>query len=199
MEAYWGSDTHSLTSALDGGELSASRHGSFTPRKRAPGTHWIGGWVGSRAFLDAVVKRKIPSPRRESNPRTPIVQPVAQRYTDWAITAILRCVLEKYVTKLWTDGEPLDIAVLNVGVLDQLNTDCSRRIYRASWLLRYVRDSYLVTSYLDRGSSWSFSVSIATAGKQCMIAPSTCLPIQHSRPHTCVIGTIQPRRLKERC
>jgi len=26
-----------------------------------------------------VVKRKIPSPHRESNPRTPIVQPVAQR------------------------------------------------------------------------------------------------------------------------
>jgi hypothetical protein len=25
-------------------------------------------------------------PRRESNPRTPIVQTVAQRYTDWAIT-----------------------------------------------------------------------------------------------------------------
>jgi hypothetical protein len=36
---------------------------------------------GPRAVLDAVVKRKIPSPRRESNPRTPIVQPVAQRYT----------------------------------------------------------------------------------------------------------------------
>jgi hypothetical protein len=35
-----------------------------------------------RAVLEAVVKRKIPSPRRESNPRTPIVQPVAQRYTD---------------------------------------------------------------------------------------------------------------------
>jgi hypothetical protein len=32
--------------------------------------------------LDAVAKRKIPSPRRESNPRTPIVQPVAQRCTD---------------------------------------------------------------------------------------------------------------------
>jgi hypothetical protein len=31
-----------------------------------------------RAVLDAVVKRKIPSPCRESNPRTPIVQPVAQ-------------------------------------------------------------------------------------------------------------------------
>jgi hypothetical protein len=44
--------------------------------------------MGPRAVLDAVVKRKIPSLRRESNPRTPIVQPIAQRYTDWAITAL---------------------------------------------------------------------------------------------------------------
>jgi hypothetical protein len=36
--------------------------------------------VGTRAVLDAVVKRKIPSPRRESNSRTPIVQSVAQCY-----------------------------------------------------------------------------------------------------------------------
>jgi hypothetical protein len=28
--------------------------------------------MGPRAVLDAVVKRKIPSPRRESNPRTPV-------------------------------------------------------------------------------------------------------------------------------
>jgi hypothetical protein len=32
--------------------------------------------------MDVVVKRKIPSPRRESNPRIPIVQPISQRYTD---------------------------------------------------------------------------------------------------------------------
>jgi hypothetical protein len=49
----------------------------------------LGGWMGPRAVLDAVVKRKIPSPRRESNPRTPIIQPVAQRYTDWAIAALV--------------------------------------------------------------------------------------------------------------
>jgi hypothetical protein len=64
------------------GEWSASRTGRFTPGERAPGTHWIG------AILDAVVKRKIPSPRRESKPRTLIVQPISQRYTDWAITAL---------------------------------------------------------------------------------------------------------------
>jgi hypothetical protein len=51
---------HSVTSALDGGEWSASRPARFTPKERAPGTHWIGGWVGRRAVLDAVVKRKIP-------------------------------------------------------------------------------------------------------------------------------------------
>jgi hypothetical protein len=41
-----------------------------TPRKRAPDIHLIGGWD--------MVSRKIPSPRRKSNPDHPIVQPVAQ-------------------------------------------------------------------------------------------------------------------------
>jgi hypothetical protein len=66
----------------DGSEWSASRPGCITPREIAPRTHWLGDWVGPRAVLDSVVKRKITSPRRESNRRTPIVQPVAQRYTD---------------------------------------------------------------------------------------------------------------------
>jgi hypothetical protein len=52
------SSTHSLTTALDGGEWSASRPGRFTPRVRAPGIHWIGGLVGPRAGLDAVEKKK---------------------------------------------------------------------------------------------------------------------------------------------
>jgi hypothetical protein len=66
MKAYWGewrySFTRSLTSALDGGEWSASHPGLFTPRERAPGAHWIGGWVGPRAVLDAVVKKKFQAP-----------------------------------------------------------------------------------------------------------------------------------------
>jgi hypothetical protein len=66
------SSTHSLPSALDGGEWSASRSVRFTRRERAPSTHTVGGWVGPRAVLDAMVKRKIPSPRRESNNRSSI-------------------------------------------------------------------------------------------------------------------------------
>jgi len=60
-----------LTSALERSEWSASRPGYFTPRERAPGTHWIGGWVGPSASLDAMEKRKIPSPCWESNPGLP--------------------------------------------------------------------------------------------------------------------------------
>jgi hypothetical protein len=46
---------------------------SFTPRLlysqvKSPSTHWIGGWVGPKAYLDTVVKGKIPSPCRDSNP-----------------------------------------------------------------------------------------------------------------------------------
>jgi hypothetical protein len=51
MKAYGGVDVEIhifLTSAL-GGEWLASRPCRFTPGKRAPGTHWIGDWVGPRA------------------------------------------------------------------------------------------------------------------------------------------------------
>jgi hypothetical protein len=71
MKTYGGVEVYStnfLTSALDGGEWSASRPCRFTPRERAPGIHWIGGWMGPRGGLDAVVKRKIPRPRRELKP-----------------------------------------------------------------------------------------------------------------------------------
>jgi hypothetical protein len=46
-----------LTSALVRGEWSTSRPGRFTPGEKAPGTHWIGGWVGLRAGLDDLEKR----------------------------------------------------------------------------------------------------------------------------------------------
>jgi hypothetical protein len=46
MTTHWGSGGRApriVTSALDGGEWPVSRSGSFTPRERVPGTHWIGG------------------------------------------------------------------------------------------------------------------------------------------------------------
>jgi hypothetical protein len=61
MKAYGRADVQIhifLTSSPVGGEWSVSRPGRFTPRERAPGTHWIGGWVDPRAGLDKVEKRK---------------------------------------------------------------------------------------------------------------------------------------------
>jgi hypothetical protein len=79
MKAYGGMDLQIhifLTSALNGDEWSASRPSSFTPGEIAPSSHWIGGWVGLRASLDDVEKRKV-LPYRDSNCDPSVVQPVA--------------------------------------------------------------------------------------------------------------------------
>jgi hypothetical protein len=68
LEEWRYSSTHSLTSALDGGKWSASRPGRFTSRERVPGTHWIGGWVGPRAVLDAWFGEKFPVPVGSQTP-----------------------------------------------------------------------------------------------------------------------------------
>ena len=52
------------------------------PRER-PGTHCIGGWLGGPQGRSGRVRKILPTPGFD--PRT--VQPVASRYTDWAIPA----------------------------------------------------------------------------------------------------------------
>jgi len=49
FEKWRYSSTYYFTSALGGGEWLASRPGFFTPMERVPGTHSIGGWVGSQS------------------------------------------------------------------------------------------------------------------------------------------------------
>jgi hypothetical protein len=65
-----------LTSALDGGELSALRSGCALPLGKDPGTHCTGGWVGPRAGLDTEVRGKILCLYRGSSPDLPVVQSV---------------------------------------------------------------------------------------------------------------------------
>jgi hypothetical protein len=64
-------------------EVSSQRPGRFTPGEKAPGTHWIGGWVNPRANLDDVEKKKF-LPLQELNSDPSVVQSVASRYTDCA-------------------------------------------------------------------------------------------------------------------
>jgi hypothetical protein len=77
-----------MTSALDGGEWSASRPGRTIPlEKGTPGTHCTGGWVGPRAGLDTQARGDILCLCRGSNPDRPVFQPAATHYTDWATPA----------------------------------------------------------------------------------------------------------------
>jgi hypothetical protein len=71
MKTYGGVAPPFLTSALDGGEWSASRPSRFTSGERALGTRWLGGWVGPRAGLVSVEKRKTSCLCWERNPRCP--------------------------------------------------------------------------------------------------------------------------------
>jgi hypothetical protein len=50
---------HSLTSALDGGELSASHPSRPTHGERAPGIHQIQRWVGPQASCGNNILREI--------------------------------------------------------------------------------------------------------------------------------------------
>jgi hypothetical protein len=80
MKAYVGVDVYIhvfLTSALVGGELSASRPGRFTPWESVPDIPWVGGWVGPRTW-----GRGNSCPYRDSNSDPSVVQPVSSRYTD---------------------------------------------------------------------------------------------------------------------
>jgi hypothetical protein len=54
----------------------------FTPGKGPPGTHWTGGWVGSRADLNTEARGKILCSCRGTNLDCPVVQTVARHYTD---------------------------------------------------------------------------------------------------------------------
>jgi len=53
-----------------GGQLHAPA--ALPTGERVPGTHWIRDWVGPRVGLDAVVKRDILCPDRESNTCPPV-------------------------------------------------------------------------------------------------------------------------------
>jgi hypothetical protein len=90
MKMYVGVDVQIrvfLTLALIRGEWWSSLPGHFTPREWAPGTNWMEGWVGHRASLDDVEKRR---PYWDSNSDPSVVQSVVSLYTDCAILAPYR-------------------------------------------------------------------------------------------------------------
>jgi hypothetical protein len=58
-------------------EWSASGLGRFTPGERVLGTHFVRGWVGPKAGMNAVEEIKIYFLCLESKPNSWVVQPVA--------------------------------------------------------------------------------------------------------------------------
>jgi hypothetical protein len=83
-----------LTSVLDGDKWSVPRSGLFSLNK-----HWLGGWVGPRASLDAVGKRKISCPWQELNPDRPARSLLPY---DWAIQVkMTKSILKEQCMRMW--------------------------------------------------------------------------------------------------
>jgi hypothetical protein len=59
----------------------------FTPGERTACTHSIGGWVCTRAGLDAEVRGRILCLCQGLNPDLPVIQSIVRHYTDWATPA----------------------------------------------------------------------------------------------------------------
>jgi hypothetical protein len=57
------------------------------PWETAPGTHWTGGWMGPRAGVDIMEKRRVSFPYWESDSGSLVVQTSAKLFTDWAVQA----------------------------------------------------------------------------------------------------------------
>jgi hypothetical protein len=94
MEAFGGGGMYSsysfLTSALDGGELSASRPGRALPPGKGPPVpiEQKAGWDPEPVWTQGL-EEKSSTPVKD---RPPIVQPVVRHYTDWTTPAPLRYV-----------------------------------------------------------------------------------------------------------
>jgi hypothetical protein len=95
----------SLIYALGGSEWLVSCLCCFTSRERAPGSHWIGNWMGLRAGLDDTEKRKFfILPRLELRPfgRLARSQPLywlryltSHMYICMYVMYVYRCVCNK--------------------------------------------------------------------------------------------------------
>jgi hypothetical protein len=88
MRMYWGSGSitpHVLNLCTRWGESSTLRPGRFTPWERTPGTHWMEGWAGPTAGLDAVAKWKKSQHLPGVEPR--YFSPLPSHCADWATTA----------------------------------------------------------------------------------------------------------------
>jgi hypothetical protein len=87
-------------------EVSGHLHppAALLQRKEAPGTHWIGGWVGPRAGLDDVEKGKFIFPVLDSK-ANPSVLPIAWSLYDSVIKGRVLFVLMHHCMKMYGVAE----------------------------------------------------------------------------------------------
>jgi hypothetical protein len=161
------SSTHSLTSALDGGELSASSRGRFTSRERVPGTHWI-GWVGPEPFWTRWWRETFPPPAgsRLLNPDRPALSliPIKSHNSNqyWGLCLFILCLI-------WHDNTYLIVSILYITVI--LWADLSCVLYETYMLCCFVT----FTCYYYRGLDYRMITEVSYVNWSDLISIKNCL------------------------
>jgi hypothetical protein len=141
-----------LTSALEGGEWSASRPGrALSPAERALGTHCIGGWVGPRAGLDAETRRKIFCLCLESKPG----RPVRSQTLYWL--SYPSSARQVYWFKIPEYSFCFRSTLLPLTCEQKYSTDCCGLILRAVWWLAETSFSVFMNVRIRLVLSWEDS------------------------------------------
>ena len=134
-----------------GGGGPAPRPGRITSGER-PGTNCTGGWVGPRPGLD---RRRKYNPPPGFDPRT--VQPVASRYTDWAIPAAEAA------------SNPCKYACESIRLTFHLKKLC--KSYRIS-----IRDVAMFVYFITYGPEATMYTTWCNAKKICFL-PTHCIHV----------------------
>jgi hypothetical protein len=94
VKTYWWSGGIGLRILCLGTRMrwSATRHGRFTPRERALGSHWIRGRVGPRTGMNTVVNRKFTEHAENRNSDHPARSPALHHWTIPALLSWWKCV-----------------------------------------------------------------------------------------------------------
>jgi hypothetical protein len=93
--------------------------------------------VESRAGLEAVVTRTIPSPRRELNPDHPIVQPTSENMNTFRY----------FDRRYWAVFDPSQGLSLYLPSKAQHRNNADTRVYTTSWIQTHIPSVRAVAQY----------------------------------------------------
>jgi hypothetical protein len=139
-----------LTSALDGGECSASHFDRALPPDITPATPLIGDWWDLKAGLDTEAREKAFA---SAGDRTQVVQSVVRHYTDCATPGPNCYSHDEMIRYLYSNCQLLQLRIYNLDIYSTEHWLTSLSCFERTEL------QLRTGNHQSRGSLWFYSTS----------------------------------------